>query len=56
MKDRNECCEHEGINFKLIFLEKWLNKLDNRLWFILVLLFVNSVGIIGILLTALLTT
>jgi len=43
------------INVRIVNLEKWVTKLDNRLWIMTTLLVVNLVGIIGILLKVILT-
>jgi hypothetical protein len=55
MNDRNICCEHDMVRKDINGVELWVIKLDNRLWIMIYLLVANLIGIIGLLLTALLT-
>jgi len=47
--------EDRILNVRVVNLEKWVTKLDNRLWVMTSLLIINLVGIIGILVKAILT-
>jgi len=46
--DRNLCNEHMAHAMRITNVEMLVNKLDNRLWAIVILLLCNLGGIIGI--------
>lgn len=49
IQDRNMCSEHSEHKQRISCVEHKCSKLDNRLWFILIVLMGNLAGIIGIL-------